>query len=221
MWLVIPSLVNRRFGQSSLLRFDPKVSTDYKCIFVEGHSRPSFAIPWTIRSTPTDYFRIRYTPLAKDQPYGIMFVDPRTLAYEGHAGFAERPTHLSGRLDSPAIVRDWMRSQFQSAQAASHDGDAQEIYAAIVALAQRDLEHFTLADGVTLSHFQIGYASLTDHRRPSWPITLMPLIPIWFGVYGRGGRKQLPNPQGGANGRQPLRSDSNGEPAVAASRRSP
>ncbi len=187
MWLVIlPSLGNRWFGRSSMLRFDPKVSTDYNCIFVEGHSRPSFAVPWLSRSTPVDYLRIRYTPHADHQPYGIMFINPKTLAYDAHSGFAEWPTQLSGRLDSPVLVRDWMRSQTQSAQTPSHDGDAEEIYSAIVALSQAaDLEHFTLPATIPLSHFQIGHSSLADHHLPAWPIALMVLIPLWFGVFGR------------------------------------
>ncbi len=188
MWLVIPSLGNRWTGQSSLLRFDPKVSTDYNCIFVEGQSLPSFAVPWMSLRTPVDYLRIRYTPHADHQPYGIMFINPKTLAYEAHSGFAKRPTQLSGRLDSSVLVRDWMRSQAQSAEAASHDGDAQEIYSAIVALSQADLERFTLPTSITLSHFQIGHASLADHHLPSWLITVLVLIPLWFGVFGRKGQ---------------------------------
>lgn len=190
VWLVLPSLGNRWIGQSSMLRFDPIVSTDYNCIFVEGHTRPSFAVPWLSRSTPADYLRIRYTPHAGHQPYGIMFIDPKTLAYEPHSGFSEKPTHLAGRLDSSSLIRDWMRSQAQSAQAASHDGDAQEIYAAITELARADLEHFTLPASIALTHYRIGHTSLTDHHRPSWPITLLILIPIWAGVFGR---KTQPN----------------------------
>ncbi len=201
VWFVLPSLGNRWDGQYSLLRFDPKVSTDYNCIFVEGHTRPSFAVPWLSRRTPVDYLRIRYTPHADQQPYGIMFIDPTTLAYEAHSGFADRPTQLSGRLDSPVLVRDWMRSQAQSSQAASHDGDAQELYSAIMALSQADLEHFTLPATITLSHFQIGHTSLTDHHCPSWPITFMVLIPIWFRVFGR---KERPNQDAAANVRPAL-----------------
>ncbi len=175
---------------------------------VEGRTFPSFAVPWLSRSTPIDSLRIRYTPHADHQPYGIMFIDPKTLAYEAHSGFAERPTHLSGRLDSSVLVRDWMRSQAQSAQAASHDGDAQEIYSAIVALSQADLEHFTLPASITLLHFQIGHSSLADHHLPSWPITVMVLTPLWFGVFGR---KTQPNQGAAANRRPAGQSDGSGE----------
>jgi len=197
-WLVIPSLSNRWLGQSSLLRFDPKVSTDYNCIFVEGRTHPSFAVPWLSRTTLVDYFRLRYTPHAGHQPYGIMFIDPKTFAYESRSGCADRPTQLSGKLDSSGPIKDWMRSQDQSSQSASHDGDADEIYSAIVALSQTDLEHFTLPASITLSHFQIGHASLTDHHNPSWPTDLAILMMIWLPVFDR---KQLPNGAGGQLGK--------------------
>jgi hypothetical protein len=41
---------------------------------------------------------------------------------------------------------------------------------------------------------------------------------LWL---GRARAKHMPNPQGGANGRQPFGSDTNRTPAAAASRRSP
>jgi hypothetical protein len=187
MWLVIPSLDYRWSGRSSRLRFDPKVSVDYNCIFVEGHSLPSFAVPWLSRSTPIDYLRIRYAPQDDGQPYGVMFVDPKTLAYSVHSGCVERPAQLSGRLDSPSLVRDWMRSQAKSAKAASHDGDAQEIYSAIVALSQLDLEHFTVPQRAELANFQIVHASRVSHLPPFWPSTLFALIPFWIGAFQRKG----------------------------------
>lgn len=192
VWIIMPSLANRYLGQCSLLRFDPKVSSDYNCIFVEGHSRASFAVPWSFRSTPIHYLRLRYTPNAERQPYGILFVDPKTLAFEAHAGFARKPTRLSGRLDSPIVIRDWMRSQPQSAQSDSHDLDAQEIYDAIVILAQKDLEHFTRPEEVSLSHFQIGHQSIPSKAPPVWPATLVPVIGFWFG--GRGKKKRQVDP---------------------------
>jgi len=113
-----------------------------------------------------------------------------------------------------------MGSEAQSSQAVSHEGDAQEIYTAIVALSRTDLEHFTLPPGITLSHFQIGHASLTDHHRSSWSLTLLVLIPIWFRVFGR---KQQPNQEAAANRRASgqsggsgnFASDSRGQPDVS------
>lgn len=191
MCIVVPSLVNGWMGDYSLLRFDPRVSSDYNCIFVEGKSRPSFAVPWLSRSTPIDYLRIRYTPNSERQPYGIMFVDPGTLAYEAHSGFAQRPTRMAGRLDSPVLVRDWMRSQAWSAQAPSHDGDALEIHSAILALSRAsDLEHFELPANLRLSHFQIGAAhtSLPSRGLPRWPFIVSFLIPLWFRAYEQKGQ---------------------------------
>jgi len=191
-WVIVPSLANRYLGQSSLLRFDPTVSSDYNCIFIEGHSRDSFAVPWTMHSTAVEYLRIRYTPLAKRQHYGIMFVDSKTLAFEAHIGFAKSPSRLSRRLDSPNIVRDWMRSQPWSAQAASHDRDAREIYDAIVALAPADLEHFVLPAGTALSHFTIGHTAGPNRDTPSWNLLLI-LIPLWLGVFVRRREKKQSN----------------------------
>jgi hypothetical protein len=183
MLLLIPSLANRWNGQYSLVRLDPSLSTDYNCMFVEGHTHPSFAIPWLSRSTWPDYLRLRYTPLGDNQPYGIMFVDTKTFAYEAHSGFAKRPTHTSGRLDSPRRIRDWMRSQPHSAQAESHDGNAMEIYSAILALSQTDLEHFDLPAKTTLSHFQVGYTSPASRNRREWLTAFLALIPVWIGVF--------------------------------------
>lgn len=227
LWIVMPAFGNRWTGQSSLLRFDPKVSTDYNCIFVEGRTFPSFSVPWLKRSTPIDYLRIRYTSHADHQPYGILFVDPKTLAYEAHSGFADRPTHLSGRLDSPRLVRDWMRSQAQSAQAPSHDGDALEIYSALVALSATDLEHFTLPASVTLSHFEVGHSMLVDHRTPSWiqvVAALMALIPLWNGVFQRRtapGQSATPNssPRGRSDDPRGFEGDSRGRPDLSGSGR--
>ncbi len=178
--IIIPSLANIWMGRSSLVRFDPTVSTDYNCIFVEGHSQRSFAVPWMVRSTPIKHLRIRYTPIAGDQPYGIMFVEPNTLAFEAHSGFAKQPTQLSGRLDSPAIVGEWMRSQPRSVQASSHERDAQEIFDAIIHLSKRDLEHFTVPFDLSLSNFRLGHTSPANRDLPSWPLILLVLIPIWL-----------------------------------------
>ncbi len=184
-WIGIPAVANRWLGESSLLRFDPAVSTDYNCIFVEGHSAPSFSVPWLAKGTPSEYLRLRYTPHADKQPYGIMFIDPKTLTYEAHAGFASGPTRLSGKLDSPSIIRDWMRSQPHSAEAISHERDAQEILDAILVLSHRDLEEFTRPFGDQPSQFRIGHRSTPDRNHPSWSSTFLVLICIWLGVFGR------------------------------------
>jgi hypothetical protein len=52
-------------------------------------------------------------------------------------------------------------------------------------LSRVDLEHFILPVGVTLAHFKIGHASLADKKGPSWPSTLLPLVPLWIGVFRR------------------------------------
>jgi hypothetical protein len=182
-WLIIPSLENKFFGKSVLLRFDPKFSKDYDCIFVEAYSQRSFAVPWLKRSTPIKYLRLRYTPLGEQQPYGIAFVDPKTLAFEAHPGFAQNPGQLSGKLNTSAIF-DWMQSQPQSIKTDSHVTDAQNIYDAVIALAPNDLEHFTLLDKTSFSNFQIGHTSKLHHDLPVWP-SLLALIGIWSNAYNR------------------------------------
>ena len=185
-WFIFPSLSNLKYGQDSMVRFDPKVSTDYDCINVEGYSKPRFTPRWLSRHTPVEYMRIRYTPHSDTQEYGIMFVDPRSMAYEAHAGFvASPPTRLAGRLDSPDIIRNWMQSQPQSSQASSHIADAQEIYDAVTVLAKSDLEDFTLPASSALSQFKIGFVSLPDKDHPHWASTLMLLFLIWIGVFSR------------------------------------
>ena len=183
-WLALPSIFNRLFEPSSLIRLDPQFATDFNCIFIEGYGHPSFAVPWLVRSTPIQYLRIRYTPLGDHQPYGIMFVDPKTLAYEADAGFASTPTRLSGKLDSPSIIRDWMQSQPNSTKADNHKRDAQEIYDAILMLAQaKDLEHFTLPASMAHVSFQIGHTSLIKHQFRLWFSDIGTLIPIWLGFF--------------------------------------
>jgi hypothetical protein len=169
------------WGRSSLIRLDPQVSRDYNCIFVEGHTRNVFAVPWLSRSTPLDYLRIRYTPHAEHQEYGIMFVDPKTMAFASFPFCAKWPSILHNRLDSPTPVLDWMRSQPASTQSVSHTNDASEVYAAIQALSQTDLEHFALPTGFALHGFVLGHHSIANDRNLRWWDGL-PLVPIWIGV---------------------------------------
>ena len=196
MWLLLPMLANLVFGEYSLLRFDPQVSKDYNCVFVEGYARKGLAVPWLRRSTPIKYFRLRYTPHDGKQPYGIMFVDPQSFAFEAHAEFAKKPTRLAGKLDSPSAIRDWMRSQPHSTNAASHDVDAREILAAMTTLANRDLEHFTLPGDFAMSNFRIGHARLPKRHPPLWTWWALPLVPLWIGVIARKVSKPKPASEG-------------------------
>ena len=181
IWFLLPAADNRYFGQSSLVRFDPQISTDYNCIYLEGYSARRFTVPWLTRSTPVSYLRFRYTPNDDDTPYGILFVDPRTFAYEAHAGWAAAPTRLTGRLDSPQPILDWIRSQPHSALAPSHTNDAREIYAALRQLAPRDLEHFSLATNAPLHNFTIGFQKLGKRDRPDF-LQSMWIFWLWIPV---------------------------------------
>ena len=183
MLLLRPAYFNHRRGQVSLLRFDPIISTNYNCVFVEARTRAKFAAPLLSRSTPADYFRIRYTPHDGQQQYGIMYIDPKTMAYEGHSGFAAGPTRLSGKLDSPLIIQDWMRSQARHGETASDADDARELYESIVDLSKVDLEHFTLSTNRPLTNFEVGHTALIQ-KRPKWHDLLLPFVLIWLGVIG-------------------------------------
>ena len=156
-WFLIPAAESWYFGRDSMIRFDPKISRDYNCIFVEGHSAKSFTVPWLSRSTPVQYIRLRYAPNDDKQEYGIMFVEPRTLAYEAHDCCAVAPVNPGGRLSSPQPILDWIRSQPHAALADSNTNDAAEIFNAINTLASCDLEHFTLQTNVPLQNFVISH----------------------------------------------------------------
>ncbi len=186
--IILPSNANRRSGQSSCLRLDPTISTNYQFIFIKGYSRPRFKVPWISRSTPVDYLTVRYTPDLRDQD-GILFIDPNTLAYEAHKDLAKSPTNMSGHLDSPAPILDWMRTQ--PVYWPEHVEDAQAIYDAVIALSHRDLEHFTLPEGTKLSHFKIGCSLLSDKHRPSFD-DFPPLVLIWWAAYAAQVKKRQP-----------------------------
>ena len=137
---------------------------------------------------PDQYLRLRYTPLCDDQCYGIMFIDPQTLAYEAHAGCATVPTNLTGRLDSPQIILNWMRSQPHAAQSASHTNDAQEIFNAIQVLAPLDLEHFSWPTNQALKNFTIGHQWLVKSDFPRiTDISVLALL--WLGEISRAKRR--------------------------------
>ncbi len=184
-WVLLPAGASWLWGRSSLVRFDPKVSKDYNCIFVEGHIAKRFTVPWLSNHTPLDYLRIRYTPNDDKQQYGIMFIDPRTLAYEAHDYCAPSPLHLSGRLDSSAPIFDWMRSQPHSTESLSHTNDSQEIFAAIRSLTSCDLEHFALPADFPLKNFANGHQALATSDKPNWGISCLILLLVWIPVISR------------------------------------
>ena len=55
VWVLLPAGAYWLLGRFSLVRLDPQVSRDYNCIFIEGHARNAFAVPWLSRSTPLQY----------------------------------------------------------------------------------------------------------------------------------------------------------------------
>ena len=182
--VLLPAGASWFLGRSSMVRFDPRISKDYNCIFVEGHISKRFAVSWLSRNTPLDCLRLRYTPNADSQQYGIMFIDPRTFAYEAHDCCVTSPVRLSSRLDSPEQILDWMRSQPQATQSPSHTNDAQEIFRAIRLLAPCDLEHFTLPPGFPLKNFTIGYQSIARRDGLGW-VSVLVLLTIWIPVVSR------------------------------------
>jgi len=188
LWFLLPAGASWYWGRYSLVRFDPQVSRDYNCIFVEGRAARRFGVTWFLPSTPVDYLRIRYTPRVENQAYGILFIDPRTRAYEAHAGGASQPTRLAGKFDSPQVILDWLRSQPNATQAPSHTNDARELFEAIGALGPRDLEHFNLATNYPLKNFVIGHQSLAKRDTPRWS-EILALAVIWAGEIERARRK--------------------------------
>ena len=178
VWFLIPAWASWKWGLSSIIRFDPRISKDYNCIYLEGYSYKTFKIHWLSRSTPMDYVRLRYAPNGENQDYGIMFVDPRSFAYETHNSFVSVPTHLTERLDSPQPILDWMRSQPHSTQSPSHTNDAQEIFQVIRILAPKDLEHFKMATDYKLNNFVIKYQFPVKHGGPDLLSGLVLLVII-------------------------------------------
>lgn len=180
-----------------MVRFDPKLSKDYNCIFVEGHSAKGIAVRWLCRSTPIEFLRLRYTPNDEHQAYGIMFIDPRTMAFEAHDCCVAMPTHLGSRLTSPKLLA-WLRSQPHSAEAASHTNDASEIFSTISALKPCDMEHFSLATNFPLHNFVIGHQSLADRGGPNL-LTLSLLVMMLAPMISRiaaSGRSAAASPAG-------------------------
>jgi len=188
LWFLLPAGASWYWGRNSLVRFDPQVSRDYNCIFVEGHAARRFRVTWFSPSTPVDYLRIRYTPLAENQAYGTLFIDPRTLAYEAQAGWASQPVRLAGKFDSPQVILDWLRSQPNATQAPSHTNDARELFEAIGTLGTRDLEHFNLSTNYAMKNFVIGHQSLAKRDTPRWS-EILALAAIWVGLVERARKK--------------------------------
>jgi hypothetical protein len=179
VWYLFPALESRYFGHSSWIRFDPKKSNDYNCIYVEGHSARTFSPIWLTHKIPLKFLRIRYTPNNNQDDYGIMFVDPQAFTFEAHDRFASEPSHLAARLDSPSPILNWIRSQPHSLGLPSHTNDAEEIYEAIRLLASRDLMHFSLPTDFKTNSLSIGYSSLAKDDGPTISNNL-PLVLFWL-----------------------------------------
>jgi hypothetical protein len=188
LWFVLPASFEWYGGRSSMVRFDPKISTDYNCIFVEAHSAKKFTVLWLARDRPGQYLRLRYTP-RDDEPYGIMFIDPQTMAFETHAGWASKPSHLAGKLDSPEVILNWMQSQPRSESQASHTNDARELFEAIRILAPQNLEKFALSTNCVLKNFTIGHQFPAKSDLPSWT-GVVPLLLFWIAEVGKIRRQQ-------------------------------
>lgn len=183
-WIILPGAASRMCGNFSIVRLDPRFSKDYNCIFVEGHTADRFLIPWLCHSIPLDYLRIRYTPNDSQQDYGIMFIDPRTLAFESHNYCAKGPIHLAGRLGTSQPILDWMRSQPHSLIAPSHTNDAVEVFGVVQKLRLQDLEHFSLPAGYPTTNFVVGFQSIAKNEGPSIS-TCLPLVLIWLPVISK------------------------------------
>ncbi len=179
VWLLIPALASWHWGLSAKIRLDPQISEDYDSIFVEGETAKKFMVPWLSFHTPIEYLRLRYTPTNDDQPYGIMFIDPKSMAYEAASGYLATPSHLKGRLDSPQAILDWIRSQPGSAHTTSHTNDAQEIYNVIQTVASKDLEHFKLPTNFPLRNLDIGHQSQPKKNRPNL-LSVLVLVVLWL-----------------------------------------
>jgi hypothetical protein len=192
VWFLLPAWASWEWGLSSMIRLDPQVSKDYNCIYVEGYSYKAFKVHWLSHSTPADYIRIRYTPNGETQDYGIMFVDPRSFAYEAHTNFTRTPIHLSARLDSEKPVLDWIDSQPHSTQSPSHTNDAQEIYQVVRELTPKDLEHFTLPAGYKLNNFMIKYQFPVKRGGPDW-LSCTVLLVIVLQVVLNAQKRRTPN----------------------------
>lgn len=188
VWVLEPAGFCWFMGRSSLIRLDPQVSKDYDCIYVEGYSRHSFTVPWLCRHTPLEYLRVSYRPLAESQSCGIMFVDPKTMAFASSPSCTSWPCKLQDRLDSPGLVLEWMRSQPASAQAPSHTNDAHEVYQAIEALAQTDVEHFVLPTGFVLHNYIVGDQAMATHEGPTWH-DVPQLLLLWIAAFACSGKK--------------------------------
>ena len=192
VWFLLPAWASREWGISSMIRLDPRISKDYNCIYVEGYSYKDFKVHWLISSTPVDYIRVRYTPNGEIQDYGIMFIDPRSFAYEAHTNFARTPIHLSAQLDSAKPVLDWINSQPHSTQASSHTNDAEEIYQVIRELAPNDLEHFKLPPDYKFNNFTVKYQFPVKRGGPDW-LSCTVLVVIILQVVLNAKKSRVPN----------------------------
>lgn len=167
LWILFPAISSLSYGLDSMIRLDPHKSKDYDSIFVEGRTRPRLMIPWLSRSTPVDYMRLRYTPNAAHQEYGIMFVDPHTLAYAAYDHCEASPAHLANRLVSAQPILDWINSQPHSIHSSSHVEDADEIYSVINTVRTNDLEHFRLPSNLKLQNYSTGFQSPPKKSGPT------------------------------------------------------
>jgi hypothetical protein len=194
LWILLPAWESWHWGRDAMVRLDPKISNDYNCVFIEAHSAKRFGLTWLQREIPDAYMRLRYTPLSEKQCYGIVFVDPRTLACEAHIGCASAPANLAGRLSSPQTILDWMRSQPGSLVLASHTNDAREIFDAVNILAPRNLAEFALPANYPMKNFAVGYTSHLRNDAPRWT-EASTLALLWVGAIERAWRRKRNGPQ--------------------------